>query len=173
MRKSCLAAAFLVITASGCNVLDNVAKPPFSAQGVFDGSWTARVGNPERDIECVVQLILAQDVAASLPNRYRVDGTIKLNFTCTSVLEAYPEAELPAAVSINVVGFMLPDGRLLMGAVQQEDSGNIVFGLDAQGEDRTGQGFMTGLSGSFTVAANQADVPTVGFAGSLDAVHLE
>lgn len=173
MHKRCLAAGALLLFGMGCSVISDLAAPSFSAEGTFDGSWSARVGDPAQDMSCVVQLVFSQDLSASLPNNYRVDGTVKLNFTCTSVLEIYPDSALPSAVSIDVTGYMIPGGRILMWAVQQAENADIVFGLDAQGEDASGQGYMTGLTGDFTVSVSPDGGSEVVFSGSMEAVHLE
>lgn len=158
---------------SGCPVLEAI-KPPFSAGGVFDGSWTATPFGSDHEMKCVIQVILTHDIGAPPPNDFRVEGTITLNFSCTSVLEEFPDMNLPAAVSFGVTGIILPNGQLLLGSVQEnEDGGTMLLGINAQGEDKLGDKVMDRVAGDFDVVMSLSPSLTLSMSGTFDAVHLE
>lgn len=144
-----MAAGVLVLTASGCSIID-FPNPPFNATGTYLGPWEGRVSGSANTVDgCAVTLQLNQRISTFFPGNYRLDGELYLNFTCPSLIWALSRYSLPASATLQVTGLMLPSGQIYLGSPRDSAGGVLLASIDGRGYDDNRDGVMDALDGGF------------------------
>lgn len=135
----------------GCPI--NYALSPFDATGSYVGTWEMESPDPERPYLCSAELVLDQDLALPFPANHEVLGTLTFNFTCPRVLAAFADRGIPAILTLELTGGILPNGQVLFasGACEEIECQGIF--LTILGEDTDKDGFMDHLDGDWAFGA--------------------
>lgn len=149
MQFVILAAATALLC--GCPI--NYALSPFDATGAYTGTWEMESPDPERPYLCSAELVLEQDLALPFPANHEVRGTLTFNFTCPSVFAAFADRGIPAILTLELTGGILPNGQVLfVSGLCEEVECQGIF-LSILGEDTDKDGDMDRLDGEWAFGA--------------------
>lgn len=135
----------------GCPI--NYALSPFDVTGTFSGSWEMASPNAARPYVCTAKLDLEQSLSLPFPVNHEVNGTLTFNFTCPRVLDAFASRGIPAILTLELTGALLPNGQLLFvsGACGEIECQGIFMSILGEDTDKDGQ--MDRLDGEWAFGA--------------------
>jgi hypothetical protein len=136
---------------SGCPQ-GEVPLPPFDATGGYGGTFEASTSiSPENLLTCRIAFDLRHDPATFFPLSFKLDGTVALNFTCASTLNALDDLGVPGLLGIEVAGALVQDGSFSIFGSADRSGRTYGILLDGFGIDEDEDGALDAIDGTFTL----------------------
>ncbi|MBI1317954.1 MAG: hypothetical protein GC168_03260 [Candidatus Hydrogenedens sp.] len=167
---SCMA----VLMVAGCPPVGGVPVAPFDATGYYEGTWSGSTmsGTAKEDAQevqaCPLEFTLTQNVNAPWPQRFGVNGTVKVDYSCLTLPDW---VDTPPPGEVNVAGVMDEQGKvgLLTGGCGTGMC--VALGLDGPGVDTDSDGYMDSFSGEWQFSLLLAGFTPFTIRGSFQAAE--
>ncbi len=151
-------------------------RAPLDANGSYSGTWSFDIldnGTVIDTIDCQLAMTLNQNVSASPPNNFTVNGALDIDFSCFDDIPNWPEwVDMPDNNTIKVTGTMEPGGKLLLASAGCTTGACAILMLDGRGAgDNQTQSIipaMESYTGSWGFALGVAFLSPAGVAGRFE-----
>jgi hypothetical protein len=159
----------LAVALPGCPPAGGFPKPPFSAAGMYTGSWNGQSNDqqPQYIQQCPLTLTLSQNYNAGYPGDHLVEGTALVDYSCLVLPEWI---DTPPPSTVNVGGVLGDDGKMVLVSAGCGTGLCLVLSFDGTGQDTNADKFMDAYSGTWSFSLLLAGVEPFTVEGTFDLV---
>jgi hypothetical protein len=144
----------LVLGATGC---PPVIVPPFTATGIFVGTWVPPV-DVEKGEGCPITLDIVHNVDESFPRNLGIEAIVTLDLSCHPDVQALTDAGLNTTLVLEMKGALDTRGQFILATPPCEDEICIGSLFGGEGFDDNDDGLMDRATGSIGLTIDDTEM---------------